>query len=159
MNFFKEIKKYNDIISTSMKNSILRRLFVRMIDVEEIYPNIFDGFSDVKRLYMIDFLTDEGDFNYSISCTSDKVILTVVDFRGERPSEEKIKIPAYLLEDNWGDYVEIEINCREIKRMEKEIKNIEFILSNGGEKRNDLLREVKILNDINERLINKTKQS
>ena len=108
---------------------------------------------------MIDFLTDENDFNYSISCTSDKVILTVVDFRGERPSEEKIKIPAYLLEDNWGDYVEIELNRREIKKMEKEIKNIDFILSNGEEKRNDLLREVKILNDINERLLNKTKQS
>lgn len=127
------------------ENSIVRTLLCRLIDVYEQWPECYERFANAK-LWLTDILHDEGDFSFRLSKGNKlNVILEVIDFRNERPHSEKVKIPVFLLEDNWNEQVDKQKIFARINKIDKEILNINKIIVEGPERIRKLQEEKKEL--------------
>lgn len=125
---------YTDDFSDRDYNRIMRQLMLRLIDVEEMFPGEYDYYEDVKEEYLPDFLKCEEDRDYSYSVETSRgggYKLVITDWLTDRRHDTEIKIPTYILEDNWYNDVESQRIHRRIKEIDKEIERIEIIMASG----------------------------
>ena len=121
---------YTDDFSDRDYNRIMRQLMLRLVDVEEMFPGEYDYYEDVKEEYLPDFLKCEDDRDYSYSVETSRgggYKLVVTDYR----RDTVIKIPSFILEENWCNDVESQRISRRINEIDKEINRIEVIMASG----------------------------
>ena len=125
---------YTDDFSDREYDRIMRQLMLRLIDVEEMFPGEYDYYEEVKDEYLPDFLKYEENRDYSYSVETSRgggYKLVVTDWSTDYRCDTVIKIPAYILEDNWYNDVESQRIHRRIKEIDKEIEKIETIMASG----------------------------
>lgn len=121
-------------VSDTEYNRIMRQLMLRLIDVEEMFPGEYDYYEDIKDEYLPDFLRleDNRDYSYSVETSRGggyKLIIT--DWSTDYRRDTIIKIPSFILEENWCNDVESQRINRRIKEIDKEINRIEVIMASG----------------------------
>ena len=125
---------YTDDFSDRDYNRIMRQLMLRLVDVEEMFPGEYDYYEDVKEEYLPDFLKCEEDRDYSYSVETSRgggYKLVVTDWSTDYRRDTVIKIPSFILEENWFNDVESQRISRRINEIDKEINKIETIMSSG----------------------------
>ena len=125
---------YTDDFSDRDYNRIMRQLMLRLIDVEEMFPGEYDYYEDVKEEYLPDFLKCEDDRDYSYSVETSRgggYKLVVTDWSTDYRRDTVIKIPSFILEENWCNDVESQRISRRINEIDKEINRIETIMASG----------------------------
>ena len=125
---------YTDDFSDRDYNRIMRQLMLRLIDVEEMFPGEYDYYEDVKEEYLPDFLKCEDDRDYSYSIETSRgggYKLVVTDWSTDYRQDTIIKIPSFILEENWCNDVESQRISRRINEIDKEINRIEVIMASG----------------------------
>ena len=131
-------------VSDREYESIMRQLMLRLIDVEDMFPGAYDYYEDIKYEYLPDFLKCEEDRDYSYAVEKSRrggYKLVVTDWLTDYRNDTVIKIPSFILEENWHNDVESQkINGR-INEIDKEIKRIEDILNTGTEQIAELNKE------------------
>ena len=152
MNLLKQVEKivttrYSsrpDNVSDREHDRIMRQLMLRLIDVEEMFPGEYDYYEDVKEEYLPDFLNCEEDRDYSYSVETSRgggYKLVVTDWSTDYRRDTVIKIPSFILEENWCNDVESQRVNKRINEIDKEIKRIEDILNTGKEQIAELNKE------------------
>lgn len=152
MNLLKQVEKivttrYShrlENVSDREYESIMRQLMLRLIDVEEMFPGEYDYYEDIKYEYLSDFLNCEEDRDYSYSVETSRgggYKLVVTDWSTDYRRDTIIKIPSFILQDNWHNDVESQRVNRRINEIDKEIKRIEDILNTGTEQIAELNKE------------------
>ena len=141
MNLKERVKKivgyrvaYTDDFSDRDYNRIMRQLMLRLVDVEEMFPGEYDYYEDVKEEYLPDFLKCEEDRDYSYSVETSRgggYKLVVTDWSTDYRRDTVIKIPSFILEENWCNDVESQRISRRINEIDKEINRIETIMASG----------------------------
>ena len=141
MDLLKQVEKivgyrvaYTDDFSDRDYNRIMRQLMLRLIDVEEMFPGEYDYYEDVKEEYLPDFLKCEEDRDYSYSVETSRgggYKLVVTDWSTDYRRDTVIKIPSFILEENWYNDVESQRISRRINEIDKEINRIEVIMASG----------------------------
>lgn len=125
---------YTDDFSDRDYNRIMRQLMLRLVDVEEMFPGEYDYYEDVKEEYLPDFLKCEEDRDYSYSVETSRgggYKLVVTDWSTDYRRDTVIKIPSFILEENWCNDVESQRISRRINEIDKEINRIEVIMASG----------------------------
>jgi hypothetical protein len=125
---------YTDDFSDRDYNRIMRQLMLRLVDVEEMFPGEYDYYEDVKEEYLPDFLKCEEDRDYSYSVETSRgggYKLVVTDWSTDYRRDTGIKIPSFILEENWCNDVESQRISRCINEINKEINRIETIMASG----------------------------
>jgi hypothetical protein len=125
---------YTDDFSDRDYNRIMRQLMLRLVDVEEMFPGEYDYYEDVKEEYLPDFLKCEEDRDYSYSVETSRgggYKLVVTDWSTDYRRDTGIKIPSFILEENWYNDVESQRISRRINEIDKEINRIETIMASG----------------------------
>lgn len=125
---------YTDDFSDRDYNRIMRQLMLRLVDVEEMFPGEYDYYEDVKEEYLPDFLKCEDDRDYSYSVETSRgggYKLVVTDWSTDYRRDTVIKIPSFILEENWCNDVESQRISRRINEIDKEINRIEVIMTSG----------------------------
>lgn len=125
---------YTDDFSDRDYNRIMRQLMLRLIDVEEMFPGEYDYYEDIKEEYLPDFLKCEEDRDYSYSVETSRgggYKLVVTDWSTDYRRDTVIKIPSFILEENWCNDVESQRISRRINEIDKEINRIEVIMASG----------------------------
>jgi hypothetical protein len=125
---------YTDDFSDRDYNRIMRQLMLRLVDVEEMFPGEYDYYEDVKEEYLPDFLKCEEDRDYSYSVETSRgggYKLVVTDWSTDYRRDTGIKIPSFILEENWCNDVESHRISRRINEIDKEINRIETIMASG----------------------------
>ena len=125
---------WTDDFSDREYNRIMRQLMLRLIDVEEMFPGEYDYYEDIKDEYLPDFLRGEEDRDYVYSVETSRgggYKLVVTDWSTDYRRDTVIKIPSFILEDNWYNDVESQRIHRRIKEIDKEIEKIETIMASG----------------------------
>lgn len=125
---------YTDDFSDRDYNRIMRQLMLRLVDVEEMFPGEYDYYEDVKEEYLPDFLKCEDDRDYSYSVETSRgggYKLVVTDWSTDYRRDTVIKIPSFILEENWCNDVESQRISRRINEIDKEINRIETIMASG----------------------------
>jgi hypothetical protein len=125
---------YTDDFSDRDYNRIMRQLMLRLVDVEEMFPGEYDYYEDVKEEYLPDFLKCEEDRDYSYSVETSRgggYKLVVTDWSTDYRRDTGIKIPSFILEENWFNDVESQRISRRINEIDKEINKIETIMASG----------------------------
>jgi hypothetical protein len=125
---------YTDDFSDRDYNRIMRQLMLRLVDVEEMFPGEYDYYEDVKEEYLPDFLKCEEDRDYSYSVETSRgggYKLVVTDWSTDYRRDTVIKIPSFILEENWFNDVESQRISRRINEIDKEINKIETIMASG----------------------------
>ena len=125
---------YTDDFSDREYNRIMRQLMLRLIDVEEMFPGEYDYYEDIKDEYLPDFLKCEEDRDYSYSVETSRgggYKLVVTDWSTDYRRDTVIKIPSFILEENWYNDIESQRIHRRIKEIDKEIERIEIIMASG----------------------------
>ena len=125
---------YTDDFSDREYNRIMRQLMLRLVDVEEMFPGEYDYYEDVKEEYLPDFLKCEEDRDYSYSVETSRgggYKLVVTDWSTDYRRDTVIKIPSFILEENWCNDVESQRISRRINEIDKEINRIEVIMASG----------------------------
>lgn len=131
-------------VSDREYESIMRQLMLRLIDVEDMFPGAYDYYDAVKDKYLIDFLLPEEDrdFTYAVEKSRGGVYkLVVTDWLTDYRNDTVIKIPPFILEENWHNDVESQRVNKRINEIDKEIKRIEDILNTGTEQIAELNKE------------------
>ena len=151
MDLLKQVEKivgyrvaYTDDFSDRDYNRIMRQLMLRLVDVEEMFPGEYDYYEDIKEEYLPDFLKCEEDRDYSYSVEMSRgggYKLVVTDWSTDYRRDTIIKIPSFILEENWHNDVESQRINRRINEINKEIKRIEDILNTGTEQIAELNKE------------------
>lgn len=121
-------------VSDNEYNRIMRQLMLRLIDVEEMFPGEYDYYEEVKDEYLPDFLKYEENRDYSYSVETSRgggYKLVVTDWSTDYRCDIVIKIPSFILEENWWNDVESQRIHRRIKEIDKEIERIETIMASG----------------------------
>ena len=121
-------------VSDNEYNRIMRQLMLRLIDVEEMFPGEYDYYEDIKEEYLSDFLRCEEDRDYSYSVETSRgggYKLVVTDWSTDYRRDTVIKIPSFILEENWCNDVESQRISRRINEIDKEINRIEVIMASG----------------------------
>ena len=121
-------------VSDNEYNRIMRQLMLRLIDVEEMFPGEYDYYEDIKYEYLPDFLRCEEDRDYVYSVESSRggvYKLVVTDWSTDNRQDTVIKIPSFILEENWCNDVESQRISRRINEIDKEINRIEVIMASG----------------------------
>ena len=114
----------------------MRQLMLRLIDVEEMFPGEYDYYEEVKDEYLPDFLKYEENRDYSYSVETSRgggYKLIVTDWSTDYRCDTVIKIPSFILEENWCNDVESQRINNRINEINKEICRIENILNTGAE--------------------------
>lgn len=125
---------YTDDFSDRDYNRIMRQLMLRLVDVEEMFPGEYDYYEDVKEEYLPDFLKCEEDRDYSYSVETSRgggYKLVVTDWSTDYRRDTVIKIPSFILDENWCNDVESQRISRRINEIDKEINRIEVIMASG----------------------------
>ena len=125
---------YTDDFSDRDYNRIMRQLMLRLVDVEEMFPGEYDYYEDVKEEYLPDFLKCEDDRDYSYSVETSiggGYKLVVTDWSTDYRRDTVIKIPSFILEENWCNDVESQRISRRINEIDMEINRIEVIMASG----------------------------
>ena len=125
---------YTDDFSDREYNRIMRQLMLRLIDVEEMFPGEYDYYDDIKDEYLPDFLRCEEDRDYVYSVETSRgggYILVITDWSTDYRRDTIIKIPLFILEENWYNDIESQRIHRRIKEIDKEIEKIEIIMASG----------------------------
>ena len=125
---------YTDDFSDREYNRIMRQLMLRLIDVEEMFPGEYDYYDDIKDEYLPDFLRCEEDRDYVYSVETSRgggYKLVITDWSTDYRRDTVIKIPSFILEENWFNDVESQRIHRRIKEIDKEIERIEIIMASG----------------------------
>jgi hypothetical protein len=125
---------YTDDFSDRDYNRIMRQLMLRLVDVEEMFPGEYDYYEDVKEEYLPDFLKCEEDRDYSYSVETSRgggYKLVVTDWSTDYRRDTVIKIPSFILEENWCNDVESQRISKRINEIDKEINRIEVIMASG----------------------------
>lgn len=125
---------YTDDFSDRDYNRIMRQLMLRLVDVEEMFPGEYDYYEDVKEEYLPDFLKCEDDRDYSYSVETSRgggYKLVITDWSTDYRRDTVIKIPSFILEENWCNDVECQRISRRINEIDKEINRIEVIMASG----------------------------
>ena len=125
---------YTDDFSDRDYNRIMRQLMLRLVDVEEMFPGEYDYYEDVKEEYLPDFLKCEDDRDYSYSVETSRgggYKLVITDWSTDYRRDTIIKIPLFILEENWYNDIESQRIHRRIKEIDKEIERIEIIMASG----------------------------
>lgn len=123
-----------DNVSDIEYDRIMRQLMLRLIDVEEMFPGEYDYYEDIKYEYLSDFLNSEDDRDYAYSVEKSKsggYKLIVTDWSTDYRRDTIIKIPLFILEDNWCNDVESQRINKRINEIDKEINKIEVIMASG----------------------------
>ena len=121
-------------VSDTEYNRIMRQLMLRLIDVEEMFPGEYDYYDDIKDEYLPDFLRCEEDRDYVYSVETSRgggYILVITDWSTDYRRDTIIKIPLFILEENWYNDIESQRIHRRIKEIDKEIERIEIIMASG----------------------------
>ena len=114
--------------------SIMRQLMLRLIDVEEMFPGEYDYYEEVKDEYLPDFLKYEENRDYSYSVETSRgggYKLVVTDWSTDYRCDTVIKIPSFILDENWYNDVESQRINKRINEINKEINRIEVIMASG----------------------------
>ena len=125
---------WTDDFSDREYNRIMRQLMLRLIDVEEMFPGEYDYYEDIKDKYLPDFLRCEEDRDYVYSVERSRgggYKLVVTDWSTDYRRDTVIKIPSFILEENWFNDVESQRISRRINEIDKEINRIEVIMASG----------------------------
>lgn len=125
---------YTDDFSDREYNRIMRQLMLRLIDVEEMFPGEYDYYDDIKDEYLPDFLRCEEDRDYVYSVETSRgegYKLVITDWSTDYRRDTIIKIPLFILEENWCNDVESHRISRRINEIDKEINRIETIMASG----------------------------
>ena len=125
---------YTDDFSDREYNRIMRQLMLRLIDVEEMFPGEYDYYDDIKDEYLPDFLRCEEDRDYVYSVETSRgegYKLVITDWSTDYRRDTIIKIPLFILEENWCNDVESQRISRRINEIDKEINRIETIMASG----------------------------
>jgi hypothetical protein len=125
---------YTDDFSDRDYNRIMRQLMLRLVDVEEMFPGEYEYYEDVKEEYLPDFLKCEDDRDYSYSVETSRsggYKLVVTDWSTDYRRDTIIKIPSFILEENWCNDVESQRISKRINEIDKEINRIEVIMASG----------------------------
>ena len=125
---------YTDDFSDREYNRIMRQLMLRLIDVEEMFPGEYDYYDDIKDEYLPDFLRCEEDRDYVYSVETARgggYKLVITDWSTDYRRDTVIKIPSFILEENWYNDIESQRIHRRIKEIDKEIERIEIIMASG----------------------------
>lgn len=121
-------------VSDNEYNRIMRQLMLRLIDVEEMFPGEYDYYEDIKEEYLSDFLRCEEDRDYSYSVEMSRgggYKLVVTDWSTDYRRDTVIKIPSFILEENWCNDVESQKISKRINEIDREINRIEVIMASG----------------------------
>lgn len=121
-------------ISDREYDRIMRQLMLRLVDVEEIFPGEYDYYEDIKDEYLPDFLKREEDRDYIYSVETSRgggYKLIVTDWSTDYRRDTVIKIPSFILDENWCNDVESQKISRRINEIDKEINKIEVIMASG----------------------------
>lgn len=121
-------------VSDREYDRIMRQLMLRLVDVEEMFPGEYDYYEDVKEEYLPDFLKCEEDRDYSYSVETSRgggYKLVVTDWSTDYRRDTVIKIPSFILDENWCNDVESQKISRRINEIDKEINKIEVIMASG----------------------------
>ena len=125
---------WSDDFSDREFERTIRQLMLRLIDVEEVFPGEYDDYEDIKEEYLIDFLKPEESRDYTYAVENSRgggYKLVITDWLTDRRRDTVIKIPTYILEDNWYNDVESQRIHKRIKDIDKEINRIEVIMASG----------------------------
>lgn len=152
MNLLKQVEKivttrYShrlENISDREYESIMRQLMLRLIDVEEMFPGEYDYYEYIKDEYLIDLLRPEEDRDFTYAVEKSRgggYKLVVTDWLTDYRHDTVIKIPSFILEENWHNDVESQRVNRRINEIDKEVKRIEDILNTGTEQIAELNKE------------------
>ena len=135
---------YTDDFSDREYDRIMRQLMLRLIDVDEMFPGEYDYYEDIKEEYLSDYLRCEEDRDYVYSVEKSRsggYQLVITDWSTDYRRDTIVKIPVFVLEENWCNDVESQrINSR-INEINKEITRIEKILNTGTEQIAELNKE------------------
>lgn len=137
-----------DNVSYRERDRIMRQLMLRLIDVEEMFPGEYDYYEDIKEEYLPDFLKCEEDRYYSYSVGMSRgggYKLVVTDWSTDYRRDTIIKIPSFILQDDWVDNVEAQKKHRRINEIDKDIQKIEDVLTNGNARILELKEEKRQL--------------
>ena len=132
-----------DNVSDREYDRIMRQLMLRLIDVEEMFPGEYDYYEDIKEEYLSDYLRceEDRDYVYSVEKSRNGYQLVITDWSTDYRRDTIVKIPVFVLEENWCNDVESQrINSR-INEINKEITRIEKILNTGTEQIAELNKE------------------
>ena len=127
-------RNWTDDFSDREYNRIMRQLMLRLIDVEEMFPGEYDYYDDIKDEYLPDFLRCEEDRDYVYSVETSRgggYKLVITDWSTDYRRDTIIKIPLFILEENWYNDVESQRIHRRIKEIDKEIERIDTIMTSG----------------------------
>ena len=134
--------------------STMRQLMCRLIDVDEQFPYEYDGYDDIKETYLPDFLRGEEDCDYSFTVEPPRnnvFKLIITDWLSDRRNDEIIKIPSFILEDNWKNNSASRQIHKRIKEIDSEITRLENILQTGESQISELKNEkIKLENELKE---------
>ena len=122
-------------VSDKEYDRIIRQLMLRLIDVEEMFPGEYDYYEDIKDEYLPDLLRceEDRDYVYSVETPRGGVYkLVVTDWSTDYRRDTIIKIPSFILQDDWVDNVEAQKKHRRINEIDKDIQKIEEVLTNGN---------------------------
>ena len=121
-------------VSDTEYNRIMRQLMLRLIDVEEMFPGEYDYYEDIKDEYLPDFLRFEDDRDYRYSVETSRgggYKLVITDWSTDYRQDTVIKIPLFILDENWCNDGESQRINRRINEINKEINRIEVIMASG----------------------------
>ena len=121
-------------VSDNEYNRIMRQLMLRLIDVEEMFPGEYDFYDEIKDEYLSDFLRSEEDRAYVYSVETSRsggYKLVITDWSTDYRQDTIIKIPTFILEENWCNDIESQRISRRINEIDKEINRIEVIMASG----------------------------
>lgn len=144
-------------VSDKEYDRIIRQLMCRLIDVDDMFPYEYDDYDAVKDEYLIDFLRPEADrdFTYAIERSrSNGYKLVITDWLTDQRHDTIIKIPSFILQDDWVDNVEAQKKHRRINEIDKDIQKIEEVLTNGNARILEL-KEEKLQLEVELKLIEK----
>lgn len=122
-------------VSDKEYDSIMRQLMCRLVDINDMFPYEYNDYNDVKDTYLVDFLQSEEnrDFTYAVEKSkSDNYELVITDWLRDQRQDTIIKIPSFILQDDWIDNVEAQKKYRRINEIDKDIQRIEEVLTNGN---------------------------
>lgn len=137
-----------DNVSDREYDRIMRQLMLRLIDVEEMFPGEYDYYEYIKEEYLPDFLKCEEDRDYVYSVEPSRngaYKLVVTDWSTDYRRDTIIKIPSFILQDDWVDNVDAQKKHRRINEIDKNIQKIEDVLTNGNARILELKEEKRQL--------------
>lgn len=112
------------------RKSIMRRLMCRLIDVEEEWPFVYHY--DNVSTWLQDFINGEEEYSFElkVGCKGD-IILSATDFFNDHAHKETVKIPTFLLKDDWKEQIQVQKKHSRLKELDKEIQKLNDILANA----------------------------